>query len=49
MNSQQKNMTAFANQQTYDLFALEALLNPYPLYKQIREENPVYYTESLGY
>ncbi|MBD2527155.1 cytochrome P450 [Nostoc sp. FACHB-133] len=41
-------MTAFANQQTYDLFAPEALLNPYPLYKQMREEDPVHYSE-LGY
>ncbi|WP_414586660.1 cytochrome P450 [Scytonema sp. PCC 10023] len=42
-------MTAFAKQQTYDLFAPETLLNPYPLYKQMREEDPVHYSESLGY
>ena len=42
-------MTAFANQQSYDLFAPEALLNPYPLYKRMREEDPVHYSESFGY
>jgi cytochrome P450 len=49
MNSQPKNMPAKANQQTYDLFAPETLVNPYPLYKQMREEDPVHYSESLGY
>jgi cytochrome P450 len=49
MNSQPKNMKAFANQQTYDLFAPSALVNPYPLYKRMREEDPVHYSESLGY
>ena len=49
MNSQHKNMPALANQQTYDLFAPEALVNPYPLYKRMREEDPVHYSESLGY
>jgi cytochrome P450 len=49
MNSQHKNMTAKANQQTYDLFGPESLVNPYPLYKQMREEDPVHYSESLGY
>ena len=34
---------------TYDLFAPEFIANPYPLYKRIREENPVYYEASLGY
>lgn len=42
-------MTAFASTQTYDLFAPEALLNPYPLYKRMREEDPVHYSESFGY
>ncbi len=49
MNSQPKNMPAFANQQTYDLFGPEALVNPYPLYKRMREEDPVHYCESRGY
>jgi cytochrome P450 PksS len=34
---------------TYDLFSPEALANCYQLYKQMREENPVYYSDSLGY
>ncbi len=34
LNSQHKNMSAFANQQTYDLFAPEALANSYPLFKR---------------
>jgi cytochrome P450 len=33
----------------YDLFAPEALLNPYSLYKRMREEDPVHYSESFGY
>jgi pimeloyl-[acyl-carrier protein] synthase len=33
----------------YDLFSPEALANPYKLYKQMRESDPVYYSESLGY
>ncbi|MBW4423064.1 MAG: cytochrome P450 [Nostoc desertorum CM1-VF14] len=49
MNTHQKSMLAIANQQTYDLFAPEALLNPYPLYKQMREEDPVHYNQSFGY
>ncbi|MBD1830658.1 cytochrome P450 [Microcoleus vaginatus GB1-A2] len=49
MNSQQKNMTGFANPQSYDLFSPEALLNRYPLYKRMREEDPVHYSESFGY
>ncbi len=42
-------MPAFANQPTYDLFAPEALVNSYPLYKRMREQDPVHYSESLGY
>ncbi|MGK7872104.1 MAG: cytochrome P450 [Xenococcaceae cyanobacterium] len=34
---------------TYNLFSPEALNNPYPLYQQMRTEDPVYYCESLGY
>jgi cytochrome P450 PksS len=49
MNSQHKNMSAFANQQTYDLFAPEAVVNSYPLFKRMRSEDPVHYSESLGY
>lgn len=33
----------------YDLFSPEALANPYLLYKQMQDTNPVYYSESLGY
>jgi cytochrome P450 PksS len=49
MNSQHKNMSAFANQPTYDLFAPEALVNSYPLYKRMRSEDPVHYCEEGGY
>jgi len=42
-------MSAFVNQQTYDLFAPEALANSYPLFKRMRSEDPVHYSESLGY
>jgi cytochrome P450 PksS len=49
MNSQHKNMSAFANEQTYDLFAPEAVANSYPLFKRMRSEDPVHYSESLGY
>jgi cytochrome P450 PksS len=49
MNSQHKNMPAFANEQTYDLFAPEALANSYPLFKRMRSEDPVHYSEALGY
>jgi cytochrome P450 PksS len=42
-------MPAFANQPTYDLFAPEALVNSYPLYKRMRSEDPVHYCESGGY
>jgi cytochrome P450 PksS len=49
MNSQHKNMPAFANEQTYDLFAPEALVNSYPLFKRMRSEDPVHYCESEGY
>jgi len=49
MNSQHKNMPAFANQPTYDLFAPEAVANSYPLFKRMRSEDPVHYSEALGY
>jgi len=49
MNSQHKNMPPFANEQTYDLFAPEALANSYPLFKRMRSEDPVHYCESGGY
>src|SRR4028119_1341031 len=49
MNSQHKNMSAFANEQTYDLFAPEAVSNSYPLFKRMRSEDPVHYSEALGY
>jgi pimeloyl-[acyl-carrier protein] synthase len=49
MNSQHKNMPAFANEQTYDLFAPEAVVNSYPLFKRMRSEDPVHYCESGGY
>jgi len=42
-------MPAFANEQTYDLFAPEALVNSYPLFKRMRLEDPVHYCESGGY
>ena len=42
-------MSAFANQPTYDLFAPEALVNSYPLFKRMRSEDPVHYSEALGY
>jgi cytochrome P450 PksS len=42
-------MPAFANEQTYDLFAPEAVANSYPLFKRMRSEDPVHYSESLGY
>lgn len=42
-------MTGFANPQSYDLFSPEALLDRYPLYKRMREEDPVHYSESFGY
>jgi len=42
-------MSAFANQQSYDLFAPEAVANSYPLFKRMRSEDPVHYSESLGY
>src|SRR4028119_2071635 len=49
LNSQHKNMPAFANEQTYDLFAPEAVVNSYPLFKRMRSEDPVHYCESGGY
>src|SRR4028119_215373 len=42
-------MPAFANEQTYDLFAPEAVVNSYPLFKRMRSEDPVHYCESAGY
>jgi cytochrome P450 PksS len=42
-------MSAFANQQTYDLFSPEAVANSYPLFKRMRSEDPVHYCESGGY
>ena len=42
-------MPAFANDPTYDLFAPEAVANSYPLFKRMRSEDPVHYSESLGY
>ena len=42
-------MSAFANEQTYDLFAPEAVANSYPLFKRMRPEDPVHYCESGGY
>jgi len=42
-------MSAFANQPTYDLFAPEALVNSYPLFKRMRSEDPVHYCESGRY
>jgi cytochrome P450 PksS len=42
-------MPAFANEQTYDLFAPEALVNSYLLFKRMRSEDPVHYCESGGY
>jgi pimeloyl-[acyl-carrier protein] synthase len=42
-------MPAFANDPTYDLFAPEALVNSYPLFKRMRLEDPVHYCESAGY
>src|SRR4028119_1795540 len=41
-------MPAFANEQTYDMFAPEALVNSYPLFKRMRSEDPVHYSEALG-
>ncbi len=49
MNSQHNNVPAFAKDQTYDLFAPSALVNSYPLFKRMREEDPVHYCESKGY
>jgi cytochrome P450 len=49
MNSQHKNMPAFANEPTYDLFAPEAVANSYPLFKRMRSEDPVHYCEVWSY
>jgi cytochrome P450 PksS len=42
-------MPALANEPTYDLFAPEAVVNSYPLFKRMRSEDPVHYCESGGY
>jgi pimeloyl-[acyl-carrier protein] synthase len=42
-------MPALANEQTYDLFAPEALVNSYALFKRMRSEDPVHYCESGRY
>ena len=42
-------MPALANEPTYDLFAPEAVANSYPLFKRMRSEDPVHYSEALGY
>jgi cytochrome P450 PksS len=42
-------MPAFANEPTYNLFAPEAMVNSYPLFKRMRSEDPVHYCESGGY
>ena len=42
-------MPAFANEPTYDLFSPEAVANSYPLFKRMRSEDPVHYSEALGY
>ena len=42
-------MPAFANEPTYDLFAPEAFVNSYPLFKRMRSEDPVHYCESGRY
>lgn len=42
-------MIEVGNHQIYDLFAPSAMVDPYPLYQRMREEDPVHYCESLGY
>lgn len=42
-------MATYIDRPAFDLFAPEALANPYLLYKQMREIDPVHYSESLGY
>ncbi|HLP88331.1 MAG TPA: cytochrome P450 [Nostocaceae cyanobacterium] len=42
-------LTSTTTPQNYDLLAPEALINPYPLYKQIRDEDPVYFYEKGGF
>lgn len=42
-------MLANARSSAFDLFSPEALTNPYALYQQMRETDPVHYSESLGY
>ncbi|WP_414583063.1 cytochrome P450 [Scytonema sp. PCC 10023] len=42
-------MTFSQQKRVYDLFTEEALLNPYPLYNQIRSLDPVYFSEDGGF
>lgn len=42
-------MRSELEQPVYDLFSPAALQNPYPLYQQMRTEDPVHYSEALGY
>lgn len=42
-------MTPSQDKRVYDLFAKENLLNPYPLYNQIRSLDPVYFYEEGGF
>lgn len=41
--------TPDAKTPTYDLFSPSALSNPYPLYQRMRADDPVHYSEDLGY
>jgi pimeloyl-[acyl-carrier protein] synthase len=43
------NMSLTQNKQVYDLLSPEALLNPYPLYNQLRLQEPVYFSEPGGF
>jgi len=42
-------MTMAQAPSVYDLFAPEALLDPYPLYNRMRIEDPVYFAEQQGF
>ncbi|MBW4671649.1 MAG: cytochrome P450 [Cyanomargarita calcarea GSE-NOS-MK-12-04C] len=42
-------MTLAQEKKIYNLLSLEALLNPYPLYDQLRQEAPAYYCEEGGF